>query len=69
MVNIDRLFAEKKMRSRMLLQVHDELLFEVEQDELAAVKKMVKREMEGAIELSVPVVVEIGTGKNWFEAH
>lgn len=69
MVNIDRLLAEKGMRSRMLLQVHDELLFEVAQGELATVRKLVKREMEGAIELSVPVSVEIGTGKNWFEAH
>ncbi|MCU0605929.1 MAG: DNA polymerase I [Candidatus Edwardsbacteria bacterium] len=69
MVNLDRLFAEQQLKSRMLLQVHDELLFEVAQHELAEVKKLVKREMEGAVELSVPVVVEIGTGKNWFEAH
>jgi DNA polymerase I len=69
MVNLDRLFTEKELKSRMLLQVHDELLFEVEKDELVAVKKLVKREMEDAIKLSVPVVVEMGTGKNWFEAH
>ncbi|MRR10329.1 DNA polymerase I, partial [bacterium] len=52
MVNLDRIFTEKKLKSRMLLQVHDELLFEVEKDELAQVKKLVKREMEGAVELS-----------------
>ncbi|MDI6740473.1 MAG: DNA polymerase I [Candidatus Edwardsbacteria bacterium] len=69
MVHIYRRLEDEKMRSRMLLQVHDELLFEVSEDESAKVKKLVKQEMEGAIALSVPVVVEMGTGKNWFEAH
>jgi DNA polymerase-1 len=69
MVDIDRELEKSRMRSRMLLQVHDELLFEVAQDEAAAVKKMVKAGMEQALNLSVPVVVEIGMGKNWFEAH
>jgi DNA polymerase-1 len=53
----------------MILQVHDELLFEVRQDELAKVKKLVKHEMEQAVELTVPIVVELGEGENWFEAH
>ncbi len=56
-------------KTRMILQVHDELLFEVPEDELDAVSRMVKEEMEGAWKLSVPIVVEIGTGKNWAEAH
>jgi DNA polymerase-1 len=44
-------------------------LFEVQKDELARVKKLVKHEMEQAVELSVPIVVEMGEGENWFEAH
>ncbi len=53
----------------MILQVHDELLFDVPEDEIEALSKMVKLEMEGAWELKVPVIVEMGTGKNWAEAH
>ena len=56
-------------KSRMILQVHDELLFDVPEDEIEALSKMVKLEMEGAWELKVPVIVEMGTGKNWAEAH
>jgi len=57
------------LRSRMLLQVHDELLFEVKEGEMSKVKGIAKEEMEGAVKLSVPVVVEMGQGANWFEAH
>ena len=53
----------------MIMQVHDELVFEVYEDELDAMKKIVKEKMETAIPLNVPVVVELGTGKNWEEAH
>lgn len=56
-------------KSRMILQVHDELLFEVPEGEIEALSRMVKAEMEGAWELKVPVIVEMGTGKNWAEAH
>jgi DNA polymerase-1 len=69
MVNIQGIFQKEKLKSRMILQVHDELLFEVEKDELVRVKKIVKHEMENAIEISVPIVVEMGEGENWFEAH
>ncbi|MBI4726805.1 DNA polymerase I [candidate division TA06 bacterium] len=69
MVNISRRLEDEKLRSKMILQVHDELLFEVQKDELAKVKKIVKHEMENAVELSVPIVVEMGEGDNWFEAH
>jgi DNA polymerase-1 len=51
----------------MLLQVHDELVFEVIPDELDEIKKVVKQQMEHAAELSVPLMVDIGVGKNWVE--
>ena len=69
MVNIAKIFEDEKIKSKMILQVHDELLFEVHKDELAKVKKLVKHEMEQAVELAVPIVVEMGEGENWFEAH
>jgi DNA polymerase-1 len=53
----------------MILQVHDELLFELPLHELQIVKDIVKKEMEGVKELSVPIKVEVGFGKNWAEAH
>lgn len=69
MVNIARRFDEAKLRSRMILQVHDELLFEVVRGEMPKVKSIVKEEMEQAVALSVPVVVEMGQGGSWHEAH
>ncbi|MGQ0794127.1 MAG: DNA polymerase I [Deltaproteobacteria bacterium] len=56
-------------KSRMILQVHDELLFEVHEDELYELRRIVKAEMEGAWKLSVPLSVEMGVGANWAEAH
>lgn len=56
-------------RSRMILQVHDELVFDVYKPELEEIKGIVKYEMENAIALTVPLVVDIGTGNNWLEAH
>jgi len=53
----------------MILQVHDELIFDVEIDELEEIRDLVKHEMEQAIPLRVPLTVDIGTGKNWLEAH
>ena len=53
----------------MLLQVHDELIFESPNDELDLVIPIIKKEMESAIETQVPLVVEVGMGKNWLEAH
>jgi DNA polymerase I len=55
--------------ARMLLQVHDELVFEVNEGELAAASELIRREMEGAFSLRVPLSVDIGHGKNWLEAH
>jgi len=53
----------------LLLQVHDELVFEVRDDALEASRTMVRQEMEAAASLNVPLVVEIGVGPSWFEAH
>jgi len=69
MVAIDRAISETGLRSRMILQVHDELVFDVAPDELDEVNRIVKELMESAIELTVPVRVDIGTGRNWLEAH
>ena len=68
MIRIAAGLAEGKLGTRMLLQVHDELVFEVPEDEREAASVLVKREMEGAARLRVPLVVSIGTGPNWVEA-
>lgn len=59
----------KGLESRMILQVHDELLFEVKENETKELSQMVKNEMEGAFDLNVPIKVDIGKGTNWAEAH
>lgn len=69
MIAIDRELRMRALRSRMLLQVHDELVFEVLPEELDDVRELVVRCMEGALDLHVPIVVECGTGPNWLEAH
>jgi len=69
MIQIFKAFEEKNLRSKMILQVHDELVFDVYQPELEVVKSIVKHKMEGAIQLRVPLLVEMGTGNNWLEAH
>jgi DNA polymerase I len=68
MINIDRELTTRKLRARMLLQVHDELVFEVPQDEVETMRELVKRNMESAIELRVPLVVDVGVGMNWRDA-
>jgi DNA polymerase-1 len=65
MINIDRRLAKEKWEAKMILQVHDELLFEVPIKERAKLGKLVKEEMEGVHKLAVPIVVEIGSGPNW----
>jgi DNA polymerase-1 len=67
MVNIHRRMLKEKWKSKLLLQVHDELVFEVPGPEMEAVTALVREEMEGAAELSVPLVVDVGTGRNWLE--
>ena len=69
MVNIQEAFEAQKLQSRMILQVHDELTFDVLQGELERVQRIVKDRMENATELRVPLTVEMGTGSNWLEAH
>jgi DNA polymerase-1 len=65
MISIDRRLAKEKWEAKMILQVHDELLFEVPIKERAKLGKLVKEEMEGVHKLAVPIVVEIGSGPNW----
>ncbi len=69
MVRIHRAFQEARLSSAMLLQVHDELLFEVRKKEEADVRRIVERQMVEALPLSVPIQVDMGTGKSWLEAH
>ena len=65
MLKIDQEIRDRKMKSRMTLQVHDELLFDVVPEEAGEVEKMVKHEMEHVAEFSVPIVAEVGVGQNW----
>lgn len=69
MINIWKAFKERNLNTIMILQVHDELLFEVPINELQIVKDLVKEKMERVIELLVPLKVEIGYGKSWADAH
>ncbi|MDP4097866.1 DNA polymerase I [Paenibacillus sp. P96] len=68
MVHMDTVMRERKLRSRMLLQVHDELVFEVPEDELEIMKELVPATMEAALKLSVPLKAEVSYGSNWYEA-
>lgn len=69
MVNIDRLLMEKGLSSRLIMQVHDELVIEAPVREKEEIMNLVKKEMEEVIKLKVPLKVEIASGKNWDEAH
>ncbi|WP_224485044.1 DNA polymerase I [Robertkochia aurantiaca] len=69
MINIQRRLEEEQYQTRMLLQVHDELVFDAHKEELEKVSRMIRQEMESAYTLSVPLKVELGHGDNWLEAH
>ena len=69
MIKIHRRMKSEDWKSKMLLQVHDELVFDVPKVEVDALTKMVKEEMENAFTLEVPLVVDVGIGENWLEAH
>jgi DNA polymerase-1 len=69
MINIHKSLKENNLKTKMLLQIHDELLFEVPKKEVDKVTKIVKDCMEKAVDLNIPLKVSINTGKNWFEAH
>ncbi len=69
MVRIDKRLSDSNLRAQMIMQVHDELNFNVPLDEVEVVRQIVVSEMENAIHLSVPIIAECGVGKNWLEAH
>ena len=69
MIELYGVLQERRLKTKLALQIHDELLFEVPEDELDEVKTLVKDIMEGVVDLSVPIKVDVGIGKNWREAH
>ena len=69
MVGVYRAFKEQGIRSKLILQVHDEIVVDLVPAEREAVESIVREQMEGAAKLSIPLVVDIGVGKNWLEAH
>jgi DNA polymerase-1 len=69
MVNVWRRLKKEGLKSRLILQVHDELLIEMKKDEADKVKALLKEEMENAVHLRVPLLADVNEGKNWFEAH
>ena len=68
MVNLHRRLSDEGSGAEMIIQVHDELVLEIPEDEVEMAVTMVREEMENAIELDVPLVVEVGWGANWMEA-
>ncbi|NRS87256.1 DNA polymerase-1 [Flavobacterium sp. 7E] len=69
MINIHNKLSTENWKSKMLLQVHDELVFDVHNSELEKIQTMIKYEMENAFKLDVPLIVDLGMGKDWLEAH
>ena len=69
MVSIHRRFKEENLKAQMIMQVHDELNFNVPVNEVEQVREIVVNEMQNAVHLSIPLIAECGVGKNWLEAH
>jgi len=69
MISIHNEMEQKQLQSKMLLQVHDELVFDMHKSEEEVLKKLVKKKMEQAVQLRVPLIVDLGEGNNWLEAH
>ena len=69
MVKVDRALKAERLRTKMVLQIHDELVFDTPLDEVDRVKEIVRREMTGALDFGVPLDVGIGVGRNWLDAH
>ena len=69
MISVDRWLTEQGLRTKLILQVHDELILEVPEDELDLVKAEIPRLMAGVADLAVPLLAEVGSGANWEEAH
>ena len=69
MINIYRQFEQKGLQSKMVMQVHDELNFDVYQSELEVVREIVKTEMENAVQIGIPLTIEMNDALNWLDAH
>ncbi|MBN8702850.1 MAG: DNA polymerase I [Bacteroidetes bacterium] len=69
MINIHNEFIKNDFKSKMILQVHDELVFDVHKEELETIKPIIKEKMSAAIKMKIPIEVEIGVGENWLKAH
>jgi len=69
MIDVFNELEKQNFKTKMILQVHDELIFDVYQPELEKIKEIVKNKMENAVKLSIPLTVDLGTGANWLEAH
>lgn len=68
MINVDEALKKNGLRSRLILQVHDEIIINVMKDEVEKVKEIVKKEMEGVLNISIPLEVDISVGETWYEA-
>jgi DNA polymerase-1 len=69
MIKIHEILETGGYRSKMLLQVHDELVFDIHNDEMHTLKPIIKETMEQAYKMSIPLTVDLGEGNNWLEAH
>jgi DNA polymerase-1 len=69
MINVFEALRKEKLHSKMIMQVHDELVFDVHKDEIETVKQLVLDKMKHAIDMSIPIEVEMSFGENWLEAH
>jgi len=69
MINIHKKINRESLRARMIIQVHDELVFEVHRNDVEQAQRLIVDEMEHAIQLSIPIKVDVGIGSNWLEAH
>ena len=69
MIHIHQDIQQANLKGKMTMQVHDELVFDVPRNEVAAFKEIIEARMKGALKTEVPIVVEIGEGQNWLEAH
>ena len=69
MIDVHNAMKAEGVRSKMLLQVHDELVFDVHQSEIDLMKELIYNKMTQAVDMGVPMEVEVGMGKNWLEAH
>ena len=69
MINIHKELEKRKARTKMVLQVHDELVFDAHKDEVDELRPLIRELMENALPLNVPVLVDTGVGDNWLDAH